>query len=72
MSDYTLAEYKQLKAARARGVLIVTQGDPPKTVRYRSLDEIDRILKSMEEDLGVKSSQRYTVATHYRQIPSTE
>lgn len=53
MSTYTTEQYTKLKAAIALGALEVKYAD--KTVKYRSLDEMIRICKLMEEDLQIGS-----------------
>lgn len=50
MTIYTIEQYVALKAAIAEGALSVRYAD--KSVTYRSLDEMLRILKLMETDLG--------------------
>lgn len=46
---YTIEQYEATKKAYANGVASVTYGD--KTVSYRSLDEMERIIKRMEAEL---------------------
>lgn len=59
---FTLAQYHALQAAIAEGALVVRYAD--KSVTYRSLDEMIRILKLMANDLGLDARQdrgrRYT------------
>lgn len=60
---YTTLEYETLVKAIAQGALSVEYGD--KKVTYRSLEEMLRLKKSMEVELGITSgtsSRRY--ATH--------
>lgn len=60
---YTTLEYETLVKAIAQGALSVEYGD--KKVTYRSLEEMLRLKKSMEVELGIASgtsSRRY--ATH--------
>ncbi|GAB3464083.1 phage head-tail joining protein [Azotobacter salinestris] len=51
---YTLEQYTALQAAIAEGALTVRYQD--KSVTYRSLDEMMRILKSMASELGLNAS----------------
>lgn len=46
---YTQKQYEELQAAIAEGALVVRHGD--RTVTYRSLDEMQRILRMMSEEL---------------------
>lgn len=48
---YTLEQYNALKSAIADGVLEVSYSD--KTVKYRSLNDMLRIQKLMESELGI-------------------
>jgi len=48
---YTEEQYRELQAAIAEGALVVRHGD--RTVTYRSLDEMQRILQMMSADLGL-------------------
>lgn len=48
---YTLEQYTELQAAIAMGALVVRHND--RTVTYRSLDEMQRILRMMAEELGI-------------------
>jgi hypothetical protein len=50
---YTLEQYTELQAAIAMGALVVRHND--RTVTYRSLDEMQRILRMMAEELGVNA-----------------
>lgn len=52
MAIWTLAQYEALKAAIAQGATRVEYQD--KAVTYRSLDEMLRLLRQMEESLGLK------------------
>ncbi|MGZ5302521.1 MAG: phage head-tail joining protein [Bacteroidia bacterium] len=51
MAQYTIEQYNALKEAIALGALMVVYGN--KTVTYRSLDDMLKIKKMMEEDLGI-------------------
>ncbi|WP_349616935.1 phage head-tail joining protein [Azotobacter salinestris] len=51
---YTLEQYAALQAAIAEGALTVRYQD--KSVQYRSLDEMMRILKLMATELGLNSN----------------
>ncbi|MFB8829065.1 phage head-tail joining protein [Azotobacter sp. CWF10] len=51
---YTLEQYTALQAAIAEGALTVRYQD--KSVQYRSLDEMMRILKLMATELGLNSN----------------
>lgn len=51
---YTLEQYTALQAAIAEGALTVRYAD--KSVQYRSLDEMMRILKLMATELGLNSN----------------
>ena len=46
---FTEEQYTKLKEAIVTGVKTVTYGD--KTVSYRSLDEMERVLSMMEDEL---------------------
>ncbi len=48
---YTQQQYAELQAAIAEGALTVRHGD--RTVTYRSLDEMQRILRMMAAELGI-------------------
>lgn len=48
---YTMEQYEALVSAIALGALIVEYSD--KKVEYRSLADMERIKKKMEEDLGL-------------------
>lgn len=54
MSAYTQAQLDAARRARASGVTRVTVDG--RTTEYRSLDELDRIIASMEADLGVSTA----------------
>lgn len=62
MTTFTIEQQAALKAAIAEGALMVRYAD--KSVTYRSLDEMLRILKLMETDLGLNANndggRRYT------------
>ncbi|AJE21489.1 MULTISPECIES: phage head-tail joining protein [Azotobacter] len=51
---YTLEQYTALQAAIAEGALTVRYQD--KSVQYRDLDEMMRILKLMATELGLNSN----------------
>ncbi|BFT62359.1 phage head-tail joining protein [Pseudomonas moorei] len=50
---YTIEQYNALQAAIAEGALSVRYAD--KSVTYRSLDEMMRILKLMSTELGLNA-----------------
>lgn len=63
MAIWTTEQYQKLCTSISDGVLTVRYSD--KTVTYRSLDEMIRIKKMMEKDLGLStqdalSKVRYT------------
>ena len=49
---YTEEQYRELQAAIAEGALVVRHAD--RTVTYRSLDEMQRILRMMADELGIR------------------
>lgn len=51
---YTMEQYSALQAAIAEGALTVRYAD--KSVQYRSLDEMIRILKLMATELGLNAN----------------
>ncbi|MNL25549.1 hypothetical protein D3C87_1470340 [compost metagenome] len=51
---FTLEQYESLKAAVAEGALSVRYAD--KSVTYRSLDEMLRLLKLMATELGLNAN----------------
>lgn len=51
---YTTEQYTALQAAIAEGALTVRYAD--RSVQYRSLDEMMRILKLMATDLGINAN----------------
>lgn len=51
---YTLEQYSELQAAIAMGALVVRHND--RTVTYRSLDEMQRILSMMAGELDLNAS----------------
>ena len=59
---FTIEQYQALQAAIAEGALSVRYAD--KSVTYRSLDEMIRILKLMAAELGLNAcndgGRRYT------------
>lgn len=52
MADYTLEQVEALRSAIAKGIRRVEYLD--KAVTYASLDEMLRVLRVMEESLGLK------------------
>ncbi|WP_448682593.1 phage head-tail joining protein [Pseudomonas nicosulfuronedens] len=54
MMSYTLEKYQALKAALAGGELQVRYAD--RSVTYRSVDEMMRILRQMEGELGLNAN----------------
>lgn len=62
MAIYTAAQLAAIISARAQGVREVYYGD--KRVVYRSLDEMDKIIRDMQADLGIKKDVRRTFASH--------
>ena len=60
MANYTQAQVDALRAAIASGVLTVRHGDVSTT--YRSLTEMQAVLKTMEEDVAGKTVRRSRVA----------
>jgi len=55
-TSFTLDQYQELKAAIAQGALTVNYsgGGQSRSVTYRSLDEMLRLLRLMESELGIK------------------
>jgi hypothetical protein len=51
---YTTEQYAALQAAIADGALVVRYKD--RSVQYRSLDEMARILKMMATELGLNTN----------------
>lgn len=51
---FTLEQYESLKSAVAEGALSVRYAD--KSVTYRSLDEMLRLLKLMATELGLNTN----------------
>lgn len=53
--SFTQQQYEELKAAIAEGATTVTYSGAgqSKSVTYRSLDEMIRILRLMEKELGI-------------------
>jgi hypothetical protein len=51
---YTIDDYNNLKTAIAQGATRVKSGD--KEIDYRSLEEMKAILRDMENQLGISSS----------------
>ena len=61
---YTVDQYNQLVAAIAQGAMTVKYAD--KEVTYRSLNEMYRIKRDMEKDLGL--SQGIKPTTRFAQF----
>jgi hypothetical protein len=62
MAVYTQSQIDALRRAYARGVTRVSYGD--KTVEYRSLDEMKRVLAEMESDVaGAPRARRFYTTT---------
>lgn len=63
---YTLEQYRALKGAVAEGALSVRYADryADRSVTYRSVEEMLRILRLMEDELGLSANndggRRYT------------
>lgn len=51
MSGFTQQDYDALKSAIASGALEVRRGD--RTVKYRSMNEMQRALHMMARELGI-------------------
>jgi hypothetical protein len=60
---FTTDQYNQLVAAIAQGAMIVKYAD--KEVQYRSLNEMIRLKRDMEIDLGLatRSTRKYALFT---------
>ncbi|BCA28361.1 hypothetical protein N5C55_02875 [Pseudomonas otitidis] len=54
---YTIEQYQKLKAALAGGELQVRYAD--RSVTYRSADEMLRILRQMESELGLNANNNH-------------
>lgn len=68
--SFTTAQLTELRAAYARGVLDVTMPDGSR-IRYRSLDEMDRVIAKMETALGERAAhQNVAYPTHRRGFDS--
>lgn len=64
--SFTSAQLTQLKAAYARGALDVQLSDGSR-IRYRSLDEMERVIAKIEGDLGMRAThQNVCYPTHTR------
>lgn len=50
---YTTADADVLRAAIASGVLRVTYGDPPRTVVYQRISQLQEALAAVEASLAV-------------------
>jgi len=61
---YTITQYDQLVAAISQGAMTVKYAD--KEVTYRSLNEMYRIKRDMEKDLGIGQGAKTT--TKYAQF----
>lgn len=59
----TQAEYDATLQARNTGSLIVRHGET--SVTYRSLDEMERILAAMRQELGIEAPERTTPRVRY-------
>lgn len=62
----TQTELDALRAARNRGALVVKHGD--KSVTYRSLGEMDRLIARMERELATSRPKTAGFATTKRGI----
>ena len=62
MAVYTQSQVDALRRAYARGVTRVSYGD--KTVEYRSLDEMKRVIAEMDGDVsGTPRARRFYTTT---------
>jgi hypothetical protein len=62
MAVYTQSQIDALRRAYARGVTRVSYGD--KSVEYRSLDEMKRVIAEMDGDVsGTPRSRRFYTTT---------
>ena len=62
MAVYTLEQLTRLRAAIAKGVRRVKYED--KDVTYASIDEMLKVLRLMEEDLGIKKKSGRLLAEY--------
>lgn len=64
--SYSQDQLQALKSALARGVLEAVLPDGSR-VRYRSVDEMERIIRKIEDELGMHAQQtNITYPTHTR------
>tara|TARA_R110001599_G_scaffold33832_3_gene108843 strand:+ start:24764 stop:24973 length:210 start_codon:yes stop_codon:yes gene_type:complete len=64
--SFTTAQLAAIREAYARGVTEATLPDGSK-IRYRSLEEMDRIIRRIEDDLGINARRVNVVyPTHSR------
>jgi len=70
MSTYTQDQLTALRDAYARGVLEAVLPDGSR-IRYRSAEDMERIMVKMETSIGVRSpNQNVTYPTHSRGFDS--
>lgn len=63
---FTTDQLDAVRAAYARGVLEATLPDGSR-IKYRSLDEMDRVIAKMEQQLNVAPSRKNVIyPTHTR------
>jgi len=63
---YTQSQLTALRDSYARGILEATLPDGSK-VRYRSLDEMQRVIADIESDLGMRATHtNVTYPSHSR------
>lgn len=66
MMAFTTDQLDAVRAAYARGVLEATLPDGSR-IKYRSLDEMDRVIAKMEQQLNVAPSRKNVIyPTHTR------
>lgn len=63
-TNFTAADLASLEAAIASGAMRVQYAD--KAVTYRSLDDMQRTRRLMQEALGVSTKRKRTVVATYR------
>lgn len=56
----TQADLDALIRARNTGALRVTYGDPPRTVQYRTLEEIEATIRRIQGELGLSVTDRFS------------
>lgn len=66
MATFTIEQYNTLIAAIAEGVTTVQYSD--KSVTYRSFDDMLRLKRMMEIDLGITGAKTTKYAQHYRDL----